>query len=84
MSAEVLREAADAMRNDAESANPEAIHPDAAWHPAVALTVAELLDEVAGWREEGLGLMPTTNLADAWSCVERQANVVARAYLGSP
>jgi hypothetical protein len=64
------------------AAEEEAEHI-ASWRPAVALAVADWLDEVAGWREEGLGLNPSTNFADAWGEIERCAHRVARAYLGA-
>lgn len=43
--------------------------------------VADLLEEVAGWREEGLGVLPLTNLGDAWVEVEDRAVSIARAFL---
>lgn len=67
----------------AEANGREGAEHIASWHPAVALAVADWLEEVAGWREEGLGFMPRSNLADAWGCVERQAIYLARTYLGA-
>ncbi|WP_418060775.1 hypothetical protein [Pimelobacter simplex] len=53
----------------------------AAWHPAVALTVADWLDLLGGWIDEGVGLLPNTNVADAWSDMQVAALAVARAFL---
>lgn len=70
----------DAGRTDA--------HADAAFiavmHPGVGLALADLLEEVAGWRDEGLGLMPEGNVGDAWLSVERQVKVIARLINGDP
>ena len=56
----------------------------ASWPPAVALAVADWLEEVAAWMVEGVGLLPATNIGDAWIGMRQQARAVARAYLGEP
>ena len=48
MSAETLRRAAALMREDAPS-----LDDDRAWHPVVALAVADWLEDEAEWIEAG-------------------------------
>jgi hypothetical protein len=55
----------------------------ASWHPAVALAVADWLEEVAAWMDEGVGLLPATNIGDVWIGMRQHALAVARTYLGS-
>lgn len=50
--------------------------------PPVALALADLLEEVAAWREEGLGLIPEGNVGDAWLEVEKLAKQAAATILG--
>ncbi|MFI5426082.1 hypothetical protein [Aeromicrobium sp. UC242_57] len=52
--------------------------------PTVALAVADLLEEVGAWREEGLGLIPEGNLGDAWLEVEKRGKQTADIILGPP
>jgi hypothetical protein len=57
----------------------------ASWHPAVALAVADWLENVSAWIDEGLGRcddLYQTNYPDAWNDQRRAALTVARAYLG--
>jgi hypothetical protein len=39
---------------------------------------------VAAWVDEGIGLLPETNIGDAWIETRQHALAVARAYLGDP
>lgn len=58
----------------------------ASLHPAVALAVADVMDEAAAWIDEGLGACPEirhTNYPDAWSGVVDMLARIARTYLGT-
>lgn len=52
--------------------------PDALIH----LAVADWLELVAAWIDEGVGKRASTNVADAWDDMQVAALAVARAYLG--
>ena len=96
MSAAALRRAATLMRERAEAARARplqgwfypTVDPDPAtayviaWHPAVSLAVADLLDHVAHLRETA----PTVlgKVAERVTGYEDQIDAVARAYLGEP
>jgi hypothetical protein len=74
---DLIPEAATRNRADAEHI--------ASWHPAVALAVADWLEEVAAWDDEGCGRVPgieQTNYPDAVMGSLACATTVARAYLG--
>jgi hypothetical protein len=53
----------------------------ASWHPAVALAVADWLDDTANANER-LAPLITSSLPDGWDVTNRRALAVARAYLG--
>lgn len=76
MSAEVLCRAAESMR---------AQHgPDHERH-AMWFAMADWLEGVAAWEDEGLGYTPSlnqTNWPSMWGDMQTGALVVARAYLG--
>lgn len=78
MSGEVLRRAAEDIRSDAQTRGEERPFLDA---------VADWLEVVAAWQEEGLGYLPgitATNYPDAIGEQVDAAMVAARAYLGGP
>lgn len=53
-------------------------------HPGVGLALADWLDVVSGWLDEGLGLIPPySNIGDAWADIERQAYSLADLILGA-
>lgn len=55
----------------------------ASWHPAVALAIADLLDDIAETRELLVNdLLPASAWNITWATAERKALAVARAYLG--
>jgi hypothetical protein len=70
---EILRRAAAEMR-DAPTFSAQ--------DGAVMAAVADWLEEVAAWQDEGLGAPVATNLRDAWEGMERCALDTARAYFG--
>lgn len=83
MSAELLRAAAQAMRIDAS-----ALDEDRAWYPAVALAVADWLDNTALRLESYVDTFPPGSRAGLMTSIENtqgldQALRVARAYLGA-
>lgn len=51
--------------------------------PGVGLALAQWLDNVAAWEDEGVGILPQTNLADAWAETLRRAADVARLINGT-
>lgn len=52
-------------------------------HPGVGIAVADWLDLVGAWRDEGLGLIPPySNIGDVWADIERQAHSLADLILG--
>jgi hypothetical protein len=86
---ETLREAARLMRERAETVVRPLGHAEvqwhyAAWRPAVALAIADWLENVAAWIDEGLGRcddLYQTNYPDAWNDQREAALTVARVYL---
>ena len=53
-------------------------------HPGVGLALADWLDLVAAWTDEGLGLVPPDiNIGDAWADIDGQALVLADLILGA-
>ena len=77
MSADLLRRAAAQMRDEQRIG----------WGADVLLAVADLLEEVAAWEDEGLGHVPgieLTNYPDAVRDILAHALAVARAYLREP
>ena len=75
MSAAELRKAAETLRAKWD-VEPVLLQPDA------VDALADLLDEVWAWREEGLGLIPDSNIGDAWLGVESRAKALARLING--
>lgn len=61
---------------------PAAARYIATMHPGVGLALADWLDEVWAWMEEGVGLLPEGNIGDAWIGVRSHALTVARLING--
>lgn len=72
----------DRSHTDFRAPTPAHAEHVASWHPAVALKVADWLEEVAAWMDEGVGLLPATNIGDVWIGMRQHALALARAYLG--
>jgi hypothetical protein len=54
----------------------------ATMHPGVGLALADWLEEVGAWIDEGVGLLPEGNIGDVWIAMRSHAKTVARLING--